>query len=51
MRLFNFNIPEELYEYLKKYAKEEYTDMSKYLIQLIVKDKKEKIKIYGKNKK
>jgi len=41
MRLFNFHIPEDLYEYLKKRAKEEYTNMTQYIIKLIVKDKKE----------
>ena len=39
-RLFNFNIPEELYDYLKEISEKNYSTMTKYLIDLIVKDKK-----------
>jgi hypothetical protein len=39
--LFNFRIHKELYEYLMKKSKENYTTMTQYLIDLIKKDKKE----------
>ena len=39
MRLFNFKLPEELYLYLKSKAKENYTNMTQYLIRLITADK------------
>lgn len=40
-RIYNFNLPDDLRDYLKKRSEETYTDMSKYIIQLIAKDKKE----------
>ena len=40
MRLFSFKIYEELYLYLKSKAKENYTTMTQYLIQLIAEDKR-----------
>lgn len=41
MRLFNFKIPDELYEYLKRMAELHYTNMTQYIIKLIVADMKE----------
>lgn len=37
--LFNFRIHKELYEYLLKRSKDNYTTMTQYLIDLIKKDK------------
>lgn len=39
--LFNFRIHKELYDYLMKKSKENYTTMTQYIIDLIKKDKKE----------
>jgi len=37
--LFNFRIHKELYEYLSKISKQQYTTMTQYLIDIITKDK------------
>jgi len=37
--LFNFRIHRELYEYLLKKSKDNYTTMTQYIIDLIKKDK------------
>jgi hypothetical protein len=37
--LFNFRIHRELYDYLLKRSKDDYTTMTQYLIDLIKKDK------------
>ena len=38
--LMNFRCPKELHEYLKEKSKENYLSMTDYLIQLVLKDKK-----------
>lgn len=43
--LFNFRIHKELYDYLLKKSKDNYTTMTQYIIDLIKKDKE----IDGKN--
>ncbi len=40
-KVFNFRIHKDLYEYLKKVSKLNYTTMSGYLVGLIKKDMKE----------
>lgn len=40
--LFNFRIHQELYDYLFKISKDNYTTMTQYLIDLIKKDKDKK---------
>lgn len=37
-RIFNFNLPDELRNYLKLAAEERHTTISQYIIDLIVKD-------------
>ena len=37
--LFNFRIHKELYDYLSKKSKDNYTTMTQYIIDLIKKDK------------
>lgn len=39
--LFNFRIHKELYEYLLKKSKNEYTTMTQYIIDLLKKDKEQ----------
>lgn len=41
-KLFSFNLPSELKEHLEKSSKERFTNISQYLIDLIVADKKNK---------
>ena len=40
-KLCNFNLPEELYDYLKDKSKSEFMTMTQFLIELIKKDKNE----------
>ncbi len=41
-KLFSFQMPPEIYDYLKKSAKDNYTDMTKYIVNLIAQDKQKK---------
>jgi predicted DNA-binding protein len=47
--MFSFRIHRELYDYLKKISKKEYTTISAYLIDLIKKDKAKKYDINDNN--
>lgn len=39
-KLFNFRCPKDVYEYFKEKSRSDYLSMTDYLIQLIVKDRK-----------
>jgi predicted HicB family RNase H-like nuclease len=39
-KIFNIRLPIELHKYLQQYANNNYTSMSKYLIGLILQDRK-----------
>jgi len=41
---FNFKLPIELYDYLKHISEKEFTNMTRYIVQLILEDKKKKVK-------
>lgn len=43
-KLFNIRMPLDLYDYIRKISEIEYTTMSKYIISLILKDKKNREK-------
>lgn len=39
-KLFNLNMPKDIYDYLNSESKKNYTTMSQYIINLILEDKK-----------
>jgi len=41
-KLFNLNMPIEIYEYLSVASKENFTTMTQYVINLILEDRKKK---------
>ena len=41
---FNFKLPKELYDHIKLISEMEYTNMTRYVVQLILDDKRKKQK-------
>ncbi len=46
-QFFSFRIPKELYEYIKNKSEEDFTTMSKLIISIVLKDKREREKEDG----
>ena len=42
-KLFNLNMPKDIYEYLNKASKDKYTTMTQYIINLILEDRKKNL--------
>lgn len=48
-KLFNLNMPMEIYEYLSLVSKNNFTTMSQYIINLILEDREKKLEKITKN--